>query len=85
MHDAYIIVSLVCTHYLYPLLLKSKDWKPEKFKFLEAIHFAVRKGKTIPSRVSAYGVLRHFQQYFSYLVVVSFIDGVNTGIRLVSW
>jgi hypothetical protein len=24
-----------------------------------------------------YGVQRHFQQYFSYIVVVSFIDGEN--------
>jgi hypothetical protein len=27
------------------------------------------------------GVLRHFQQYFSYIVVVSFIGGGNRSIR----
>jgi uncharacterized membrane protein len=27
--------------------------------------------------VMSYGVLRHFQQYFSYTVVVSFIGGGN--------
>jgi hypothetical protein len=26
-----------------------------------------------------YGVLRHFQQYFSYIVAVSFIGGGNVG------
>jgi hypothetical protein len=28
-----------------------------------------------------YGILRHFQQYFSYIVVVSFIGGGNLGMR----
>jgi hypothetical protein len=28
-----------------------------------------------------YGVWRHFQQYFSYIVVVSFIDGGNLSTR----
>jgi len=28
-----------------------------------------------------YGVLCHFQQYFSYIVVVSFIGGGNLGMR----
>ena len=28
-----------------------------------------------------YGVQRHFQQYFSYIVVVSFIGGGNGSIR----
>jgi len=28
-----------------------------------------------------YGVYRHFQQYFSYIVVVSFIDGGKRRIR----
>jgi len=28
-----------------------------------------------------YGVLRHFQQYFSYIVTVSFIGGENRNTR----
>jgi hypothetical protein len=28
-----------------------------------------------------YGVLRHFQQYFSYIVAVSFIGGGNQSTR----
>jgi hypothetical protein len=28
-----------------------------------------------------YGVQRHFQQYFSYIVVVSFIGGGNQSIQ----
>ena len=31
--------------------------------------------------VKDYGVLRHFQQYFSYIVVVSFIGGWNWSTR----
>jgi hypothetical protein len=28
-------------------------------------------------KTGSYGVKRHFQQYFSYIVAVSFIDSVN--------
>jgi len=31
--------------------------------------------------VYVYGVLRRFQQYFSYIVAVSFIGGVNQSTR----
>jgi len=31
--------------------------------------------------IGGYGVWRHFQQYFSYSVVVSFIDGGNKSTR----
>jgi hypothetical protein len=31
--------------------------------------------------VKVYGVERHFQQYFSYMVTVSFIGGGNGSIR----
>jgi hypothetical protein len=35
----------------------------------------VRKAKTFQLLDGGYGVLRHFQQYFSYIVAVSFIGG----------
>jgi hypothetical protein len=31
--------------------------------------------------LTVYGVKRHFQQYFSYIVAVSFIDGGNRTSR----
>ena len=36
---------------------------------------------TIRVRVWDYGVQRHLQQYFSYIVVVSFIGGGNRSTR----
>jgi hypothetical protein len=36
-----------------------------------------QNSKSIVVWFMVYGVLRHFQQYVSYIVAVSFIDGLN--------
>jgi hypothetical protein len=42
----------------------------EKYKFLSSV-------KILIIQVQGYGVQRHFQQYFSYIVAVSFIGEGN--------
>jgi hypothetical protein len=39
--------------------------------------FQIKKNPTLLLMGISYGVLRHFQQYFSYIVNVSFIGGGN--------
>ena len=35
----------------------------------------------VQKRFGVYGVKRHFQQYFSYIVAISFISGGNRSTR----
>jgi hypothetical protein len=49
-----------------------RDWGSGTVTFIEQ-----RRSTLLLWFVLVYGVLRHFQQYFSYIVVVSFIGGGN--------